>query len=94
MDLEVADRRLVNSRKNPDASSLWSACRTGWWGRPERGVVIYMIGVREKRGVMLVDAMFVGMVDELGSFSFVPLRMDGVDCHPEQSQLRQPPPTY
>ena len=41
-----------------------------------------MIGVKEKRGMMLVDAMFAGAADELGSFAVVPLRI-GVNCHLE-----------
>jgi hypothetical protein len=39
---------------------------------------------------MLVDAMFAGAVDELGSFAFVPLRI-GVNCHLEQRSITTTP---
>lgn len=43
------------------------------------------MGVKEKRGVVLVDGMFAGAVDELGSSPFMSLRMDGVNRHVGQT---------
>jgi hypothetical protein len=43
------------------------------------------MGVKEKRGVVLVDAMFAGAVGELGSSPFMSLRMGGVSRHVGQT---------
>jgi hypothetical protein len=64
VDLEVADRRLVNSRKSPDVPYGAHVAPDG--GAALKGAwLYYVIGVKEKRGLMLVDATFAGAVDEL-----------------------------
>jgi hypothetical protein len=50
------------------------------------------MGVKEKRGVVLVDAMFASAVDELGPSPFMPLRMDGVNRHLGQTSIMRDVP--
>ena len=89
MELEVADRRLVNSRKSPDVP-YGAHVAPGGGAAPKGAWLYYVIGVKEKRGLMLVDATFAGAVDELGSFAFVSLRI-GVNCHLEQRSITTAP---
>jgi hypothetical protein len=79
----------VNSLKSPDVP--YGAHVAPGGGAALKGAWLhYVIGVKGKRGLMLVDAMFAGAVDELGSFAFVPLRI-GVNCHLEQRSITTNP---